>query len=81
MLKDAEILKGVNHSAVNCAIRNMHEQGAELSVAVEARIPPEFLLYIPTDGICYRASLRWRDLDRCGVSFSGIEPKPSWHYG
>jgi len=59
----------------------MHEHGALLIVPVEAFIPTEFLLYVPTDRIGYRATLRWRKSHRCGVSFSGTEPKPQWLYG
>jgi hypothetical protein len=81
VFKGAAILSGIANSAINCTIRNMHGNGAELIVPIEARIPEEFLLYVPTDGIGYRATLRWRKLDRCGVQFSGTEPKPSWHYG
>lgn len=81
VLKGASILSGINNSVVYCTIRNMHNNGAELKVSVEARIPNEFLLYVPTDSVCYRATLRWRTLDRCGVQFTGTEPKPAWHYG
>ncbi len=81
VLKGASILSGVNKSEITCTIRNMHEHGAELRVAIDARVPREFLLYVPTDGIAYRAELRWRKQERCGVTFSGTEPKPAWHYG
>ena len=81
VLKGASILSGINNSVVYCTIRNMHEHGAELKVSIEARVPTEFLLYVPTDSVCYRATVRWRTMDRCGVSFSGTEPKPHWHYG
>jgi hypothetical protein len=81
VLKGGAILSGIKNSAVNCTIRNMHEHGAELRVQVEARVPGEFLLYVPVDDVAYRAVLRWRKLDRCGVEFTGTEPKPSWHYG
>ncbi|MEW9838030.1 PilZ domain-containing protein [Mesorhizobium sp. ZMM04-4] len=81
VLKGAAILSGINTSVVQCTIRNMHENGAELTVAAEARVPKEFLLYVPADSVGYRATLRWRRLDRCGVSFSGTEPKPHWYYG
>ncbi len=81
VLKGAAILSGINNSVVQCTIRNMHDHGAELVVQAEARVPREFLLYVPADSIAYRATLRWRKLDRCGVSFSGTEPKPHWHYG
>jgi hypothetical protein len=81
VLKGAQILSAMTNSAIYCSIRNMHEHGAELVVPVEARVPEEFLLYVPIDGIGYRSILRWRRLDRCGISFSGTEPKPAWHYG
>jgi hypothetical protein len=81
VLKGASILSGINNSVVYCTIRNMHSNGAELIVPVEARVPSDFLLYVPADAISYRSTLRWRKLDRCGVSFSGTEPKPHWHYG
>lgn len=81
VLKGAAILSGINNSVVQCTIRNMHEHGAELTVDAEARVPREFLLYVPADSIAYRTELRWRKLDRCGVSFSGQEPKPHWYYG
>ena len=81
VLKGAAIITGIANSVVQCTVRNMHEHGAELAVAAEARIPTEFLLYVPADSTGYRATLRWRKLDRCGVSFSGTEPKPHWYYG
>jgi hypothetical protein len=81
VLKGASIVSGVNDSAVQCTVRDMHEHGALLIVPIEAIIPESFLLYVPTDRIGYRATLRWRKHDRCGVSFSGTEPKPPWLYG
>ncbi|MBL8575921.1 MAG: PilZ domain-containing protein [Mesorhizobium sp.] len=81
VLKGAAIISGINDSIVQCTIRNMHEHGAELVVHVEARVPKSFLLFVPIDGIGYRAELRWRKRDRCGVSFHGTEPKPHWYYG
>ncbi len=81
VIKGGAILSGLQHSAVNCLVRNMHKNGAELRVDAEAQIPKEFLLYVAVDSIAYRCTLRWRKLDRCGVEFSGTEPKPHWHYG
>ena len=81
VLKGGAILSGIKNSVISCTIRNMHEHGAELRVPVEARIPNEFLLYVAVDDLAYRAVLRWRKLDRCGVKFTGTEPKPHWHYG
>lgn len=81
VLKGAAILTGINNSEVKCTVRNMHPSGAELKVAIEARVPDEFLLYVPTDGIGYKAIVRWRRDDRIGVEFNGTEPKPHWHCG
>ena len=81
VLKRATILLGIKHSEISCTIRNMHEDGAELRLPPSTVVPENFLLYIPTDGIGYRASLRWRVGDRIGIQFLGREPKPSWHYG
>ena len=81
VLKGGAILSGITNSVVTCTIRNMHQNGAELRVPAEARVPTEFLLYVAVDGIAYRSVLRWRKQDRCGVTFTGTEPKPHWHYG
>ncbi|TGU68390.1 PilZ domain-containing protein, partial [Mesorhizobium sp. M1C.F.Ca.ET.144.01.1.1] len=54
---------------------------AELQVSIDARVPNEFLLYIPTDGVGYKAVVQWRRGDKLGVMFLGTEPKPHWHYG
>ena len=81
VLKGAAILTGLNNSEVTCTVRNMHSNGAELKVPIDARVPDEFLLYVPVDGIGYRAVVRWRREDRIGVQFTGTEPKPRWHYG
>lgn len=81
VLKGGSILTGVSNSEVKCTIRNMHPDGAELNVALDARVPNEFLLYVPVDGVAYKAAVRWRKEGRIGVMFAGTEPKPSWHYG
>jgi hypothetical protein len=81
VLKGASILSGITNSEVKCTIRNMHKDGAELKISIYSQVPPEFLLYVPVDGIAYRSVVRWRKEDRIGVQFTGTEPKPSWHYG
>ncbi|MFU0503198.1 PilZ domain-containing protein [Pseudaminobacter sp. NGMCC 1.201702] len=81
VLKGASILTGISNSEIKCVVRNMHQNGAELDVPVGAPVPAEFLLYVPIDGIAYRSTVVWRKDKRIGVSFSGKEPKPSWHYG
>lgn len=81
VLKGASILSGITNSEVKCVVRNMHENGAELKISIDARVPPEFLLYVPVDGVAYKSVVRWRREDRVGVMFTGTEPKPAWHYG
>jgi hypothetical protein len=81
VLKGASILRGINDSEIKVTIRNMHAHGAEIRVPADVRIPEEFLLYVPIDGIGYRSVVRWRTADRIGLQFTGTEPKPHWHYG
>jgi hypothetical protein len=81
VLKGGTILTTIANSEVRCTIRNMSKTGAELKVGIDARVPHEFLLYVPMDGIAYRAIVRWRRDDRLGVEFTGTAPKPRWHYG
>jgi len=81
VLKGASILVDVNTSEVTCTVRNMHGNGAELLVPDGVVVPREFLLYVPIDGIGYRSVVRWRRPGKIGVTFTGTEPKPSWHYG
>jgi hypothetical protein len=81
VLKGASILTGINNSEIKCMVRNMHVHGAELKIPEGCVAPPEFLLYVPVDGIGYRCQVRWRRDNRVGVVFTGTEPKPHWHYG
>lgn len=81
VLKRATIITAISQSEVACVIRNQSAGGAELVVMPEERVPEEFLLYVPVDGVAYRCVLRWRKNDRVGVEFRGTEPKPPFHYG
>jgi PilZ domain-containing protein len=81
VLKGGSIITGIRNSEIGCMLRNQHENGAELKIPVEARIPDKFLLYVPLDGTSYRCEVRWRRNDRMGVKFTGLEPKPKLHYG
>jgi hypothetical protein len=81
VLKRATILTGIANSETQCTVKNMHADGAELHVDLYARVPGEFLLYVPADGVAYKAVLRWRQDGRVGVMFVGTEEKPHWHYG
>ncbi len=81
VLKGASILQGIDRSEIECTVRNMSTEGAELRVPEGIAVPGEFLLYIPVDGIGYQSVVRWRDGQRVGVMFIGRQPKPLWHYG
>lgn len=81
VFKGASILTGIANSEIKCVIRNMHKDGAELKISIDSRVPQEFLLYVPVDGIAYETVVRWRKEDRIGVQFTGTRPKPGWHYG
>jgi hypothetical protein len=81
VLKGATIITSFQNSEISCSLRNQHSNGGELKVAADVHIPEHFLLYVPLDGIAYRAVVRWRKNDRLGVEFVGIEPKPKFHYG
>lgn len=81
VLKGAAILRSINQSVINCTVRNMHDNGAELRVPAEVYIPASFLLYIPVDAVAYRSTVRWRSGTRMGVEFTGAERKPHWYYG
>ena len=81
VLKGATILAAMTKSETQVVMRNMHADGAELSVPADVGVPADFLLYVPSDGVAYRAHVRWRRNGRVGVNFTGTEPKPRWHYG
>lgn len=81
VLKGGTIIHGIRRSETSCMLRNQHEGGAELAVSAETMIPSEFMLYVAGDGVAYRAVLCWRNENRAGVKFLGIEPKPRHHYG
>ncbi|TPL46436.1 PilZ domain-containing protein [Mesorhizobium sp. B2-4-6] len=80
VLKGATIITRITNSDTTCTIRNQQATGAELKVPVETRVPAEFLLYVPVDGIAYRCVMRGRKNDRIGVQFTGTETKPKLHY-
>jgi hypothetical protein len=81
VLRGGSIITGIKNSEISCTLRNQHDDGAELKVPPEARVPDRFLLYVPVDGVAYRSEVRWRRNDRIGVQFTGTEPKPKLHYG
>ncbi|TPI26875.1 PilZ domain-containing protein [Mesorhizobium sp. B3-2-1] len=81
VLKGGTIITGIRNSEIGCTVRDQHAGGAELKIPLESRVPDQFLLYVPLDGVAYRCEVRWRRNDRVGVQFTGTEPKPKRHYG
>ncbi|MBZ9671086.1 PilZ domain-containing protein [Mesorhizobium sp. ES1-3] len=81
VLKGGTIITGIRNSEIGCMVRDQHAGGAELKIPLESRVPDQFLLYVPLDGVAYRCEVRWRRNDRIGVQFTGTEPKPKRHYG
>ncbi|MER8503624.1 PilZ domain-containing protein [Mesorhizobium sp. M0833] len=81
VLKRATIIISITSSEISCTMRNQHAGGAELKLPAETRIPTEFLLYVPVDGVAYRSVVRWRKNEKVGIQFTGVEPKPRLHYG
>ena len=73
VLKEATII--ANGVRIGCSVRNQHEQGAELRIAADAKIPERFLLEVPADDTVYRALVRWRRNDRVGVALYSNAPK------
>ena len=73
VLKEATII--ATGLRIGCSVRNQHEQGAELRIAADAKIPERFLLEVPADDMAYRALVRWRRNDRVGVALYSNAPK------
>jgi len=67
VLKGTTIIKGLGNSEIGCQVRKEHTGGAALRVRPESRVPEEFVLYVPRDGL--------------GVQFTGSGPKPRQHHG
>ena len=57
--------------AIDCTIRNLSTTGALLEVSnpVPVRIPTEFILVVPGDGLRLPCAVVWRTEYRMGVHF------------
>jgi hypothetical protein len=58
-------------SAVDCVIRDLSEEGAQLGIPAYAHLPNRFRLHVLSDGTIVPAHFAWRRGDRLGVSFDG----------
>ena len=56
--------------AVNCTIRNLSTTGALLELSSAVRIPAEFSLVVPGDGLHLPCAVVWRTEYRMGVHFN-----------
>lgn len=56
---------------LRCLITNISDEGAELKLESDQRVPPRFNLHVPHRSTSYRAEVRWRDEGRVGVVFHG----------
>ena len=59
---------------LRCRITNLSLEGAELALDPGQRAPDQFALYVPHEGMAYRATVRWRKEGRIGVEFAGAQP-------
>lgn len=57
----------------NCLISNISDEGAELKLEGDERLPQHFTLDLPGEGVTYRAAVRWREEGRIGVEFLAKE--------
>jgi len=72
-LRGAMILDRTSKPGNRCLVTNISADGAELELVENVRVPPQFTLHVPHDGVAYRAQVRWRENGRIGVEFHGRE--------
>jgi hypothetical protein len=58
-----------NGSAVHCMVRNISATGALLESAEAARIPTDFVLVLPFEGVRKPCHLVWRKNRKIGLRF------------
>ncbi|MFZ3360040.1 MAG: PilZ domain-containing protein [Xanthobacteraceae bacterium] len=67
---NAKIMKDKDTPLLRCAISDVSDSGARLSLAAEAELPDKFLLLLTTDGGAHRqCRVIWRDGLTLGVKF------------
>jgi hypothetical protein len=70
--RDGRILFPDQPYFIECAIRNMSEDGALLSMLVCFPLPREILLWEEKTGTIYECDVRWRREHMVGVHFSDV---------
>ena len=68
-LYGAKIVFNNNASVIECVVRNVSAEGAQLLVASPIGIPDLFDLQISRNGDRRRSKIAWRSNDRIGVIF------------
>jgi hypothetical protein len=71
LLKDGRIVLHRGWSLIDCAIRDISDSGARLSVKSHRELPQKFDLLYVTEERLVPCEVRWRRGDRLGVRFSG----------
>jgi len=71
VLKSAKIVYNRDHSVVDCMVRNISTNGAQLSLPNTLGIPPRFDLRLEADGQRLGCEVIWRHAQRIGVRFIG----------
>jgi PilZ domain len=68
-LNGANIIFNKDASVIDCVVRDLSPEGAQLIVSSLVRIPDLFELRINRDGNRHRSKVAWRSKDRIGVRF------------
>ena len=76
VLKSAKIVSMDNKTAIDCAIRNQSETGAQLGIEQAISVPDEFQLYMASEDTVRDAVVVWRRGDRIGVAYTS-ESRPA----
>lgn len=79
MLKRGIIAYSGRHLTVECAVRDLSEEGAKLTVADHRQVPDSFELLIELDGFEADCEVVWRRADMLGIRFVApprrVEPR------
>ena len=70
--KDGKIIFVDQPFFIECAIRNMSEDGALLTMLVNFPLPKEIMLWEEKSGTIYECDVRWRRENLVGVRFLDV---------
>jgi hypothetical protein len=68
-LKAAKIIFDHQLSVVDCIVRNLSDEGANLEIGSPVGLPETFDLSIPIDGLKRSCRVIWKSTTRIGVKF------------